>query len=75
MGSKRSVLMKAGFFFACVILLAASFLITLVEAIIVQLLDSEIEAMVLYIVSIAALIAALGVWKHAKRTTELVILS
>ena len=75
MSSKFSVLLKAGFFFACVILLVASFLITLVEAIIVQLLDSELEAMILYTVSIAAIISALGLWKYTRRTMELAILS
>lgn len=75
MSSKLSVLMKAGFFFACIILLVASFLITLVEAIIVQLLDSELEAMILYTVSIAAIIAALGLWKYTRRTMELAIFS
>lgn len=75
MSSKFSVLIKAGFFFACVILLVASFLITLVEAVIVQLLDSETEAMVLYIVSITAIIAAFGLWKYTRKTMELAILS
>lgn len=75
MSSKLSVLLKAGFFFACVILLIASFLITLVEAVIVQLLDSELEAMVLYTVSIAAIIAAFGLWKYTRKAMDFAILS
>lgn len=75
MGSRGSAAAKAIFFFACVVLLAASFLITLVEAVIVQLLDSEFEAMVLYIVSVAALLATFATWKHATKIIEFVNLS
>lgn len=74
-GSRDSAAAKAIFFFACVVLLGASFLITLVEAIIVQLMDSEFEAMLLYIVSIAALLAAFATWKHASKINEFVSMS
>ena len=66
MNAKYNTIFKSLFFFAAVAILTASFIITLLEGIIMQLQDLEFEAMALYIVSILALIAALAVMKRAK---------
>lgn len=66
MNQRYKIILKALFYFAVVAILTASFIITLLEGIIMQFQDLEFDAMALYIVSILALIAALAVMKRAK---------